>query len=385
MTLEEKKELINSANSIEELNQRMAEIEEDKAKETEAEEVNEEQTEETVEEPETEKNEEKSEEFITPEEERKLIRNNCELFERKGEKKMEVRNSKEYIEEFAEFIKDGEMRSLLSENVQNGTVAVPDFVYDIVKTNWENSSLLAKTKQISVQGNLKVNFEYAAGDAVEHTEGGNAVTEESLSLGIATLTPVSIKKWISISDEVYDMRGEEFLRYIYDELTRKIIKKIEDKLVGIIAALPQTATATSVSANEIDEAPALTTVYNAIANLSDEAVNPTIVMNKLTYAAFMGIQAGANYGQDVFAGLSVVFNNTLPAYSAASDEAVYMIVGDFENGALINNVSGNDVEIKIDDKTEMTKDLIRILGRKYIGANAIADKHFVLVAKPETV
>ena len=383
MTLEEKKELINSANSIEELNQRMAEIEEEKEKETKAEEVKEEEKEE---EPKAEENEEpKAEEFISPEEERKLIRNQNELFERKGENKMEVRNSKEYIEEFAEYIKDGEMRSLISENATNGTVAVPDFVYEIVKTNWENSSLLGKTKQISVRGNLKVNFEYASGDATEHTEGGDAVTEESLSLGIATLTPVSIKKWISISDEVYDMRGEEFLRYIYDEITRKIIKKAEDKLVGIIANLPDTATSSSVSANVVTEAPALTTVYNAIANLSDEAVNPTIVMNKLTYAQFMGIQAGAQYGQDIFAGLTVVFNNTLPAYSTASDEAVYMLVGDFENGALINNVSGNDVELKFDDTTKMTEDLIRILGRKYIGMNAIADKHFVLVEKPETV
>ena len=38
-------------------------------------------------------------------------------------------------------------------------------------------------------------------------------------------TPVSIKKWISISDEVVDLRGEAFLRYIYDEITYRIAKK----------------------------------------------------------------------------------------------------------------------------------------------------------------
>jgi mRNA deadenylase 3'-5' endonuclease subunit Ccr4 len=66
MTLEEKQELIKSATSVEELNQRMSEIEEDKE-----EEVKEEAAEEVKEEP---KEEPKVEE-IAPEEERKLIRN----------------------------------------------------------------------------------------------------------------------------------------------------------------------------------------------------------------------------------------------------------------------------------------------------------------------
>lgn len=133
MTLEEKQELIKSATSVEELNQRMSEIEEDKE-----EEVKEEVAEEVKEEP----KEEPKEEEIKPEEERKLIRNEDELIERKGETKMEKRNSKEYIDAYAEYIKSGddtEVRSLLTTNAE-GTVAVPDFVYDIVKTNWENQT-----------------------------------------------------------------------------------------------------------------------------------------------------------------------------------------------------------------------------------------------------
>ena len=310
--------------------------------------------------------------------------------------KEEIRNSKEYINAYAEYIKGNneELRALLTTNAEGGeglsnTVAVPDFVYDIVKTAWEKDDIMSLVKKVSVQGNLKVNFEASAGDAVEHAEGGEAVTEESLVLGIVTLTPVSIKKWISISDEVYDMRGEEFLRYIYDELTYKIVKKTADSLITKIAGLPQSLTANedgiydSVSANKITEAPDMGTIFNAIANLSDEARDYTIVMNKLTYATFKEVQLTNNYAADIFDGVRVRFNNSLPAYATATAGDVYAIVGDFDHGTLANYPAGDGVDLKFDDKTLMTSDLIRILGRQYVGVEAIADKAFTLIAKPE--
>ena len=381
MTLEEKQELIKSATSVEELNQRMSEIEEDKE-----EEVKEEVAEEVKEEP----KEEPKEEEIKPEEERKLIRNDDELIERKGETKMEKRNSKEYIDAYAEYIKSGddtEVRSLLTTNAE-GTVAVPDFVYDIVKTNWEKSDIMRRVKRISVDGNMKINFEYSSDSATVHGEGDEAVQEEGLGLGTVTLTPKSIKKWISISDEVNDLRGEAFLRYIYDELTTKIIKKAADELVGKIAALPatvNTSNPTSASANQITAAPAIGLVAEAIANLSDEAVNPVVIMNKLTWSKFKAAQYAAGYAVDPFEGLPVLFNNSLPAYDTATAGAVYMTVGDLENGALANYPKGEGVEIKYDDKTLMTSDMIKILGRQFVGAGVIADKHFANVKKPQQV
>jgi HK97 family phage major capsid protein len=310
----------------------------------------------------------------------------------------EFRNSEKYINAFAEYVKGNneEMRALLSENAgtiegSSSTVAVPDFVYDIVKTAWEKDDIMSLVRKVSVQGNLKVNFEAEAGDAVEHAEGSGAVTEENLVLGIVTLTPVSIKKWISISDEVYDLRGEEFLRYVYDELTYKIVKKTADSLIAKIAALPQSLTANAdgiydkVSANKITEAPAMGTIFNAIANLSDEAGDYTIVMNKLTYAEFKRVQLDNNYAADIFDGVRVRFNNTLPAYGTAAAGAVYAIVGDFDHGTLANYPSGDGVDIKFDDKTLMTSDLIRILGRQYVGVDAVADKAFTLIAKPQSI
>ena len=396
MTLEEKQELIKSATSEEELEKRMAEIKEDEEKE-------EGPKEEIKEEVQKEEQEEVKEEgAITPEEERSLLKDAENLeqrslnaqtkpIERKGEFKMEeTRNSKEYIEAFANYIKTGEdkeVRSLLTTNA-SGTVAVPDFVYDIVKTNWEKSDIMSLVKRISVEGNMKINFEYSAGEATAHTEGGDPVSEEELGLGIVTLTPVSIKKWISISDEVNDMRGEAFLRYVYDELTRKIVKKTADRLVGVIASLPttvNTSAPTSPSANAIAKAPGMGLVAEAIANLSDEAVNPVIIMNKLTWANFKEIQYQGNYAIDPFEGLKTIFNNSLPAYDSASANAVYMVVGDLENGALANYPNGDGVEVKYDDKTLMTSDMIRILGRQYVGAGVIADKHFVNIKKPASV
>ena len=316
--------------------------------------------------------------------------------EKEMENNKEFRNSKEYINAFAEYIKtndDKELRALITTGGyatgNSATVEVPDMVYDIVKTAWEREELIQYVKTVSVKGNLKVQFEVSADGATVHTEGNGAVSEESLVLGVVELPAKSIKKWISISDEVLDMRGEEFLRYIYDEITYRIAKKCADELVGIIKALPSSLSANAntgvydkVSANKISKAPGLGVIAEAIANLSDEATNPIIVMNKLTFAAFKEAQYNGNYAIDPFEGLKVVFNNSLPAYSAASANGVYAIVGDFNEGALLNFPNGEGTEMKYDDKTVMEYDLVRILGRRYVGMNAVADKAFCLIAKP---
>lgn len=308
----------------------------------------------------------------------------------------EVRNSKEYINAFAEYVKgnDKELRALVTTGGyatgNTPVVEVPDMVYDIVKTAWEREDLMSRVRALSVKGNLKIQFEVSGSAAAVHTEGAAAVSEEELILGVVTLTPQSIKKWISISDEVLDLRGEAFLRYIYDEITYRIAKKCADVLVAAIAGLPQSLSANedgvydTVSANKITKAPGIGLVAEAIANLSDETRNYTIVMNKLTFAAFKEAQYAANYANDIFEGATVVFNNTLPAYSAADANAVYMIVGDFEEGALANYPNGEGIEIKYDDTTLMTSDLVRILGRRYVGIAPVADKAFCLVAKPGT-
>ena len=339
---------------------------------------------------------EKEEEIATQLEEKSIVAKEIEV--KKEEKKMEeFRNTKEYINAYAEYIKsndDKELKSLITTNGystgNSATIEVPDMVYDIVKTAWEREDLLAKVRRLSVKGNLKVQFEVSGDAAVKHMEGYGEVSEESLVLGVVSLTPVSFKKWISISDEALDLRGEEFLNYIYDEITYRIAKKIADELVGIVAALPTSLSANGsgvydkVSANKITKAPGVGVIAEAIANLSDETRDITVVMNKLTYAAFKEAQYSANYSVDPFEGATVVFNNTLPAYSSASANDVYAIVGDFNHGALINTPNGDGIELKFDDTTLMTSDLVRILGRRFAGVNAVADKAFCNIAKPTT-
>lgn len=327
-------------------------------------------------------------EQISDLEERKVDIANVEIKEeRKMENKVELRNSEKYINAYAEYVKTGkdeELRSLLTENVE-GTIAIPDFVYDTVKTAWDEEGIMSLVHKAELKGNIKVNFEISGTDAVVHTEGTGAVPEEELVEGIVTIVPAFIKKWISISDEVMSLRGQAFLNYIYRELTYKITKKAADILVGMIAALPQVANSTTPSAAKVELAPAAATIATAVANLSDEANNPVIIMNKLTYANFKKVQYANGYGVDVFEGLQVKFNNTLPAYDAASNGQVYAIVGDLDEGALANFPNGLGVEFKFDELSRKKEDLVEVLGKEYVGLGIVANRAFTLLAKPATV
>ena len=298
---------------------------------------------------------------------------------------MEIRNSKEYIDAYAEYIKNGkdtECRALLTENATNGTVPVPEFVYDIVKTAWEKEGIMSLVRKAYLKGNLKVGFEISGGEATVHTEGGDAVSEENLVLGTVTMIPQSIKKWISISDEVYDLRGEAFLRYIYDELAYRIAKKCADELIAKIISCGTQSTTTCVGVPAITAATiGQGTIASAMANLSDEANNPVVVMNKLTWAAFKAVQYDGNFNADPFEGLNVVFNNSLKAFSAASTGDTYALVGDFGEGALANFPNGDEIEFKFDDKGQMKKDLIDVLGRRYVALAPVAPNAFVKIKK----
>ena len=295
----------------------------------------------------------------------------------------EVRASKEYVDAYARYIiseNDAEVRSLLTENA-SGAVPVPTIVDEIIHTAWEKDDILSRVKKTFVKGNLKVAFELSADGAYVHTEGTSAPTEESLTLGIVSMVPANIKKWIRISDEAVAMGGEALLRYIYDELTYQITKKLADLVVNDIKSLSTSAGSTAPGAPAVTLAPALTTVATAFASLSDEARDPVIIMNKLTYANFVAAQAAGNFAFDPFMNLEVVFNNSLPAYDSASANAVYAIVGDLQ-GAQVNYPEGDGIVIKYDDLSEAEADLVKIVGRQYAAHAVVADKKFVNIKKP---
>lgn len=305
-----------------------------------------------------------------------------ETEERKTMTDMEIRNTKEYIEAYAEYIKsenDAECRALLSENATNGTIPVPEFVYDIVKNAWEREGIMSRVRKSYLKGNLKVGFEISASGATVHNE-GQEVAEETLVLGTVELIPKSIKKWVSISDEAMDLRGEEFLRYIYDELSYQIAHKAADELIRKIVACPTASTTTCVGVPVYTAtAAALDVVAQAMGKLSDEAANPVIVMNKGSWAAFKAVQAAGNYGYDPFEGLPVLFNNSLPTVAAATAGVTWAIVGDFEQGALANFPAGDEITFKYDEMTLAHQDLVRIIGREFIGIEPVAPNAFVKI------
>lgn len=303
--------------------------------------------------------------------------------ERKTVTNAEVRKSHEYNVAYANYIKtgnDAECRALLTENV-SGTVPAAAYVEGRVRTAWEREGITSRVRKTFLKGNVKIGYEISASGAIVHTEAANsAVTEETLTLGIVSLVPQSIKKWISISDEVYDLAGEEFLDYIYDELTYRIAKKLADAIIADIEACGTASTGSLPAVPKVvSTTVTLGLVAKALAELSDEADNPVIMMNKSTWGEFKAVQAAGNYGYDPFEGLPVVFNDSISAFSAATTGVTYAIVGDLGVGAQANFPNGQEIEIKFDNTTKMEYDLIRILGREYVGHAVVAPKAFVKI------
>ena len=307
--------------------------------------------------------------------------------ERKMADVMEIRKSAEYANAFAEYIKSGddrECRKLLTELATNGVVPVPAFVEDEIRTAWAENKLLARVKKAYMKGIVKVGFEVSADAATIHNEGADAPSEEKLVIGIVSLTPVSIKKWITISDEAMALTGEAFLRYIYDELSYQIAKKAEDTIIAKIEACGTVSTntaVTNVAVPIVENTGTLSVFAEAIAALSDKASNPCIVMNKASYATFKALQYSANYPVDIFEGMDVLFNDTITAFSAATTGVTYAIVGDFGVGAMANFPEGEEINIKYDDLSLAESDLVKIVGREYVGLGVVAPKAFVKIQK----
>lgn len=317
-----------------------------------------------------------------------IANNDTEIIEKKEEDKtmadMEIRNTEAYINAYAEYLKtgeDAECRSLLTEN-GSGTVPIPELVYDITKTAWEREGITARVRKAYIKGNLKVGFELSATGATVHTEGGGAVTEETLVLGTVTLVPKSIKKWISISDEAMDLRGEAFIQYIYDELTYRIAKKAADELIAQIEACGTVSTTTQVGVPKLTASTVgVGTVAQAMALLSDEAANPVVMMNKATWGTFKSAQYAGQFDVDPFEGLPVVFNNTIKSAAVATTGETYAIVGDLDHGALMNFPNGEGIDFKVDELSQAEYDLVRIIGREFVGIGVVAPDAFVKIVK----
>lgn len=278
-----------------------------------------------------------------------------------------------------------ECRAIITENAPNtvtgsGPVPVPVIVDGFVRTAWERDGIMSRVRRTFIRGNLRVSFERSADPAVVHQEGTDAPAEEELLLGTVEMIPANIKKWITITDEALAMDGEEFLRYVYDEITYQIVRKAAADGIADILNAPAVSTATAVGVPVVTAAPSVTAVPTAAANLSDEAVNVVVTMNRLTEVNFLAAQAAGNFNVDPFAGLPRIYTSALPAYDTAASGAVYAIVGDLD-GLHFNFPEGDGIVLKYDDLSLAEQDLVKIVGRQYAAHSVTAPGRFVKLAK----
>lgn len=294
----------------------------------------------------------------------------------------EIRSSKAYIDAFANYIKTGkddECRALLTENV-SGQVPVPTVVEGRIRTAWNRLGIMDLVRKTYIRGNLRVGFELSATGAVVHTEGTNAPSEETLTFGVVSMVPQSIKKWIKISDEANDLGGEEFLDYIYDELTYQIAKKAQEELLAKIVALTASATSTAVGVGIVAGTPSVGIIAQAIGALADNASEPVVVMNKGSWAQFKAAQYAGSFNVDPFEGLTVYFDSTLPAYtSAGTTGSTWAIVGDFGRGAQANFPNGDEIRVIRDDLSLAEADLVKFVGREYVALGIVSDHAFAKI------
>ena len=309
--------------------------------------------------------------------------------EHQEEKKMdimEIRNSPEYLDAYANFIRtsnDNECRTvLLSKNAPaSGQLPVPDMVEATIKTAWEKNEFLSKVRKTYFRGNLRVPFELSATGAWKHVEGTTGLTEEEITIGIVQLIPANIKKLVRITDECIAMGGEEFIRYIYDEVTYQILKELVKEIIDKIDDASTSSSSSAVGIPKVKVAPGVMVLANAATNLSEDATDLCVVLNRLTEAKFNTAYASGNFAIDPFAGFTKVYCSSLPAFDSASENDMYAIVGDL-SAIQVNYPEGEGIVIKWDDMSEAEDDLVKVVGRQYSGFGVTAPGRLVKLTKP---
>lgn len=296
----------------------------------------------------------------------------------------EFRNSKAYVDAFANYIKTGkdeECRALikefrmpegqtsatfLTENVGGGLVPVPTFVENRVKTAWERDEIFNRVTKTFAKGNLKVAVEADADPAVIHTEGASAPAMEGVTLTIINLTPQTIKKWIAFSTEVYAMSSEEFLLYVYDEITYRIVQRAAQEALNAILNDTNSLNGTSVSGTVTTAA-----IIQAIANLNPEARDLVLIASAQTIADIRIAALNAGYAYDPFQGVTPI---AAPS-GIIGDQA---IVGDL-SGVQANLPEGANVRFVLDEYSLAEKDLIKLVGRLYAAIDVVGLHMFVVI------
>lgn len=289
--------------------------------------------------------------------------------EERNKANMETEKREKLVDALAEYLKgratEEQRALLLSENV-SGDVAISKIVDDWVWTDWDKSPLLSRIRKVYVKGNYAVQYEASATGAVAHTEGAEAPEDETLELGTVNFIAKYIKKWIKVSDTVLALRGQAFLDYLRREFNHQLAIAIENEIVAEIEASSLAAAVT----NPIDNTAAMA----GFAALSDEAVNPVVIISKSNYATIMNARTqGGDKIADPFDGMEVIFNNTVTG----------MLVGDLD-GVVANFPEGEDFKFIVDNLSLAEEDLVKIVGKVLCALHLVRPNGFAVVTPAES-
>ena len=322
---------------------------------------------------------------------RKAVENGAgEVKEEKQEEKnmevSEIRNSPEYLDAYANYIRTGndtECRTvLLTKNAPaSGQLPVPDMLEGIIKTAWDKNEFLNQIKKTYFRGNLRVPFELSATGAWKHVEGTTGLTEEEITIGIVTLTPANIKKLVRVTDECIAMGGEEFINYIYSEVAYRVLGELVAEILDYIDDLSTSNGATAIGIPKVKVAPGVMVLANAATNLTEDATDLCVVMNRLTEAKFNTAYASGQFAINPFDGFKKVYCSALPAFDAANENDMYALVGDLK-AIQANYPEGEGLIIKWDDLSEAEDDIVKVVGRQYVGFGVTAPGRLVKLTKP---
>lgn len=289
-------------------------------------------------------------------------------FPNEEDKKMtEKENRAKLFDALAEYIKGHateEQRALLTTSATGGTVKVSNIVDDFIWTDWDRSPILSRIRKVYVRGRYSVGYEASATGAAKHTEGSmNTPAEEELTLGYIDFIEQYYKKWITVSDTVLALKGEEFMRYLMDEFGHQLAVALENAVVAEIEASSLAAAVT----NPIDNTAAMA----GFAALSDEAVNPVVIISKTNYAAIMNARAttGAKI-EDPFNGMEVLFNRNVTG----------MLVGDLD-GVVANFPEGEDFKFIVDETSLAEHDMVKIVGKILGDIHLVRPNGFAVVTE----
>lgn len=292
--------------------------------------------------------------------------------ERKTMDNKEIRKSAEYLNAWVEYQKgraNEEQRALLTENTQNGTIAVPTYVEDRINTAWESNEIVRRAKKSYFKGNLKVGYEASAEGAIAHVEGGAAISEENLVVEFIELIPTTLKKMVKYSTEVLDMKGEAFVDYIVDEIEYQIAKTAGDALVKGVATAPSDHLATSMA--PAGSALSTADIINAEGMLAGDA-NPVLITTRANAAALKAAVLSAGYGYDPYDGMDVIY------VDAAALNGAMAVVADL-SAWQFNFPNGDAPTFVIDEYTEAAADIVRVIGRVMVGMDVVAPSKTVVI------